>query len=331
MGTVESAPVELRAYATNANNSANGGFAAGLLADKLRAPATWLDFDEQVVQLEGTQTVEIPFTISVPKGAAPGQYVAALVAESAEPQEGGQLLNFVYRSAVAVEILVPGKMDVSFAVGSPEIAAPLKYPVLTVPIENTGNYRVQPTGSITVSGTDGRVVSNAPIAMGSVYMGNATTIEVALPSQFAPGDYVVSGSLTDPDSGYTVDIKETTVTYTPASDEPVEFVISATIAAVGEPIQFAAIDLTITNAGQAIPTANIVLSVRKDGKLVEDYPIAQNQAIAQGDTSLSVRYIPITGWQSGTYTFVVTVNSVDASGTQTLVGTQEIETPLNVP
>jgi hypothetical protein len=91
----------------------------------------------------------------------------------------------------------------------------------------------------------------------------------------------------------------------------------------GDPIQYAEVSATITNNGVAIPTANVTLNVQRDGADVESYPLAQNQALPNGATEFRQRYIPVGGWQSGTWTFELVISAVNGN-TETVLATVEI-------
>jgi hypothetical protein len=332
--TIDSVPTTLRTFATNAINPANGGFDAGTEEDELTGAATWLTFPAQTLdEMSGTEAVEIPFTVTVPAGTGPGQYVAALVVQTADPLpvEGTTLINVLVRSAIAVEIIVPGPKDVSFELGDPTITSDTGLPQLVIPISNTGNWRVRPTGVITIETPDGETVTSAPIELGAIYSGNNSTVAIALPQQFSAGDYVVSGTLTDPDSKYSVTIDDTDVAFAPG-DTTAQFTLDpVSITASGDPVQFANIDITINNSGDTIPTGKVVLAVSKDGKPVEEYILSQNQAMPQGASTISQRYIPANGWESGTYTFEIIVSSVDASGAESVIATVPIEDTIEIP
>lgn len=333
--TIESVPATLRVFATNSVNPANGGFDAGTEADELKAPATWLTFPAQTLaEMSGTEAVEIPFSVTVPADAGPGQYVAALVVQTAEPlpAENTTMINVLVRSAIAVEIIVPGPKDVSFELGAPAITDDAGALQLVVPISNTGNWRVRPTGEITIATPDGETVTTAPVELGAIYTGNSSALAINLPQQFAAGDYVVSGTLTDPDSKYSVTIPNTDVAFAPADTTTAQFTLDpVSITASGDPVQFANIDITINNSGETIPTGKVVLAVSKDGELVEDYVLSQNQAMPQGSSTISQRYIPANGWESGTYTFELKVYSVDASGAESIIATVPIEDTIEIP
>jgi hypothetical protein len=51
-----------------------------------------------------------------------------------------------------------------------------------------------------------------------------------------------------------------------------------------------------------------------------------------GDTVVQQRYLPLTGWASGTYTFSATLETVDANtGQATVIATAEASSTVVVP
>jgi hypothetical protein len=332
--TVDSVPTTLHTFATNAINPRNGGFDAGTESEELTGAAAWLTYPAQTLdEMSGTEAVEISFSVTVPTDAAPGQYVAALVVQTAEPlpAETTSMINVLVRSAIAVEIIVPGPKRVWFELGTPTITNEIGIPQLIIPISNTGNWRIRPTGEISIETPAGETMASAPIALGPIYSGNDSEVAIDLPQQFAAGDYVISGKLTDPDSQYSVTISDTDVAFAPAADAPKFALDPVVITASGDPVQFANIDITIDNSGDTIATGKVVLVVAKDGEFVEEYVLSQNQAMPQGTSTISERYIPATGWEPGTYSFEIVVYSVDASGTESVITSTVVEDTIEIP
>jgi hypothetical protein len=333
--TVNSIPLALRAYAVNAHNDINGGFDAGSEDEELAAPASWIDFPAQAFDLGETDEREIEFSVTVPIDARPGQYVAALIAQTDGPLpiEGTTALNQVIRSAIAVVITVPGDPEPSFNLGAPVLTTSTAGARLEIPIENDGTTLLRPEGRLSLTTLDGDLVSDVAVSMNTLYPFNATLISSALPQQFAYGEYIVSGRLTDPESGFSVEIEETVVTYEPAAEAPppAEFAANpVTISPVGEPIQFADISITLVNNGNGIPTGKAILIVQRDGELVEEYALLQNVAMPSGESTVTQRYIPITGWEPGDYTFELEIWNVGSDGTETLIATVLIEEIISV-
>jgi hypothetical protein len=333
---VDSAPVTLRAYSTNALNMVNGGFAAGNEDDAPTGSTSWVSFPAGTFDLSGDATKEITFSVTVPEDAQPGQYISAIVAQTDQPIAISGLTTFdqILRSAISVAITVPGEQTSSFTLGSPEFNIETSAPNLVIPVTNTGNVLVKPAGQLTITTADGKAVATAPVEMGSIYGGYATTLEIALPEQLVPGDYIVSGTLADPASTFSVSIDKQTVTLQErVVVAPPQFTLDpVSVTAASDPIQFANVAMTINNDGSNIPTANVVLRVSKDGKPVEDYPLAQNQALPTGQTIINQRYIPATGWEAGNYTFEIVVSSVDsANGTEAVLASQSLDAAIAVP
>ncbi len=305
-------PVNLRLYLTTATSGANGGYVAGPRDAELHGSATWITYPDQEMTLQPGETVIIPFTVNVPAGTAPGQYISSLVAETEDtfPIPGVDLIDQRIRFAMAVGILVPGEMHQSFTLGEPI----MNRENIVVPITNTGNYLVRPAGTMELTDSEGEVVFTSPVELGSVYAGLTTDIAVRLPVALEPGDYTLLLTLEDSDSGATAAIQSATLTVM-SSERPAQFTLGEyAIEPNAEEIAFANVTVTLDNAGQQIAAANVTLIVSRDGKLVEKFPLASSQVLVNGENVLSARYIPATDWEAGTYTFEIVVESMSPEG-----------------
>lgn len=210
-------PADLEVYAANAVNPVNGGFAA---ADKSMKPAggtSWLSVQHAPFTLAPSSQRSVPFTVTVPAGTPPGQYITALVASTAKPLPvpGGSTFRQIIRSTVPVEIDVPGPVRPGFTLGQPRFVQHGTIATLNIPIANTGNILVKPAGTLIVTTPAGTQALQVPVAMLSVYAGLSTRIEVDLPPSFAPGDYQVSLTLKDPGTGATASVTELPATLAP--------------------------------------------------------------------------------------------------------------------
>lgn len=329
-----SSPVALRTYAANAFNPPNGGFAAGT-EDEGPAEATlWIAYPATTFELQPGSTREIDFVLSVPHGTVPGEYVTGLVVETADTWEipGSENLRQIIRNTVSVEITVPGDMTSGFELGDPVLTATGSHLLLDIPITNTGTARVRPHGEVVLTTMDGDPVATSPMEMGSVYGGQTTSIVIVLPEHVPTGEYLVSVDLEDEATGETASMSDVPVRLDQAdTEEAVTFTVeSVSITPNADPIQFANVQATISNNGQAIPTATVMLNVQRDGEEVESYPLAQNQALPQGSTEFTDRYIPIDGWEPGSYTFEFVISAV-SGGTETILATIEVENEIVVP
>ena len=147
-----------------------------------------------------------------------------------------------------------------------------------------------------------------------------------------PGDYILDMNLTDAESGATDTISGATVTVPEPVDPRGVNLISSSIVPNADPIAFANVDIIVDNGGQQIPATNATLEVMRDGELVEEYPLATNQVLLNGENQFTDRYIPAKMWESGTYTFNLVVSAVDPNGGQeTILLDEELDATIEVP
>jgi len=326
-------PVKLRLFKVNAINGVNGGFVAD---DESLSPAEatrWIDFPEQRVELEPGASQKVTFSVSVPEGASPGQYISALVART-EPMEtpGLENIDHTLGYAISVGILVPGDLHPSFELGPPNVERRGENAVLQVPVTNTGNYLVRPSGLIELVDADGTAIMSSPVEMLSVYGGLTTNMEVVLPGQMPAGNYILNLSLTDEASGASASIEDVAVEVPKAVDPTGVSITKASIEPNAADIAFANVDVTLSNGGQEIPASNVNLDVLHDGELVESFPLATNQVLLSGENALTARYIPADMWESGSYTFRIVISAVDPNGGQeTILLTEDLDATITVP
>lgn len=199
LGNHGAEPMVARTYAADAYSITNGGFGAEDRDGVPSATTTWLSYPTEVLELEPDQANIRTFEISVPADTAPGQFITSLILENDAPVEGsgGVALNQVIRQAVAVSIRVPGPLEPAFAFGTAAHKITADHSVVGVELTNTGNANLKPAGDMTIRDAAGKIVSEAPITMGSVYAHNATRVETTLASILKPGDYTLDITLTD--------------------------------------------------------------------------------------------------------------------------------------
>lgn len=346
--------LKLLVYPADVYSMTNGGMGVNFQDQERTEPTTWLDVSEGTFDIASGEELLQPFTVTVPEGTSPGQYVTAIAVETADSfaigDEGGAFRQ-VLRKVVAVVVLVPGEAQPSFSLGEPEVLIQQGQTVLRTPVENTGNIRVRPAGNVTLHDSSGAEVATGEVAMGSVYMGDTTPFEIWLPNALPVGEYLVSVELTDADTEATASFEEISVNVVPeptpepevesvpvvvpaATPEPVAPVTVQSIEIVGnaDPIQFANVAFEIENTGNHISRSRVKLAVSHDGELVDEFAIDDNLPLPVGTTSVEDRYIPPTGWESGTWTFSITVHAINANaGVETVVVNEVDVAVIEVP
>lgn len=322
-------PVGLRTYKVNALAGANGGFRAGAPDDPPAGATAWVDYPTREVEVGAGARHPVPFTVTVPPDAPPGQYMAGLVVTMADPDPipGSTVLTQEISYAISLGILVPGELEHAFTLGDPAVQRPL----LTVPLTNTGTYLVRPEGTLTLRDASGAEVHASSIAMGSVYQGVETIVAVLLPDQLAAGTYRLTLALTDPASGASAELVDVPVTL-PEPVAPSAVAVEAAVQPNADPIAYADVAVTLTNSGAQLPAVDVTLTVYRDGEEIEAFPLATSRVLPGGETALTARYLPAEGWAPGVYTFTVTVSAVaPAGGDTTVLATAAVPSQVAVP
>jgi hypothetical protein len=169
--------------------------------------------------------------------------------------------------------------------------------------------------------------------MGSVYAGFTVPLSIPLTTPLPEGDYTVSAELTDEASGVSASVADAPITIVSAEELAAQVTVEGRVTLAPDPSDpaYADVALTITNPGQPIANAEVEVDVMRDGELVETFPLAAGIGLPSGATPITQRYVPPTGWESGTWSFVIRVNAVDTStNASTTVATLDSLAPVQV-
>ncbi len=336
VGNADDTPLTLRTYVADGFTLINGGFGTKEESEPLTGTATWLTYEAATLTLESGEGVEREIGVAIPDGTAPGQYIAGVVLQTAEPitVEGSSFFKQTIRKSVAIFITVPGPTTPAMELGEPTIQGETGSVLLVVPISNTGNVLLKPAGELTLTDSSGNEIFGQQISMNSVYAGMDTTLEIPLPSTIPDGDYQVTLSLSDDASDAEASLDQVALALVrgTASEAPISLG-STTITPLPDEddVQFASVSVTIENRDIPLNGAQVVLNVRRDGEVVEDFLLASAVTLQQGETVLEQRYLPITGWTAGEWTFSVTLESVDpTTGAKTTILSTEVDQSISI-
>jgi hypothetical protein len=160
-----------------------------------RSAAPWIIYSPSEVTVQPGQTHSIRVTISVPKDAAPGDHLAALVVEQRPDtikfNRSARQMLVRFRMASMFYITVPqtvrrGTLENLQATASPQGIT------ITPTLKNEGNSAIRPLSSVQITDARGRAVlelaegESLPVLGGSL-LSKAMLIEKTLP----PGTYTV--------------------------------------------------------------------------------------------------------------------------------------------
>jgi len=195
--------VTAHSYASSVFTIANGGFGAANAGVPAAGATRWVRYPDEMFSLAPGATNMKSFTVTVPAGTAPGQYISSIVLQNntALPGEGAVALDRVVRVAVAISIRVPGPLNPRFSYGAASIATSAGNSVVSVALHNDGNQNLKPAGTMTIRDSAGKTVSRSPVAMGTVYAGMDTTLALTLRGELLPDHYTVAVDLTDSTTG----------------------------------------------------------------------------------------------------------------------------------
>lgn len=159
-----------RVYSTDAYNDEDGAFTL-LVGDEVPSDAgSWITLDAEEIVVPAGKQATIPFTLTIPEGAAPGDHAGAVLASSPTVGRGQQneVITLDRRTGTRLFVRVSGPLEPLLSVerlstdysGS---ANPLAgSATVTYRIENRGNVRLNGTAETSVSGPFGLGRQAAP-------------------------------------------------------------------------------------------------------------------------------------------------------------------------
>jgi hypothetical protein len=341
LGNAGTEPVAARTYAADVYTLVNGGFGVRD-EDSSTGTTTWLDYPAETLHLPPRQMIERKFTIHAPEGTAPGQYIAALVLQTAEPiaVSGTEMLRQRIVTSIAVFITVPGPLTPKLEIGQASLNQASERNVLQIEVSNPGNVLLKPAGTVTVTNDAGEAVVTAPIQMRSVYADSATTIEIPIPATVAPGKYAVSVTLADEETGVEASASDLSLDLSASADATPVAAPLAIDAVTIEPsrdaatnnLRFINVSVLLSNTGESVNGARLIMHVTRDGALVENFPLSESLLVPRGTTEVRQRYLPMDEWVPGTYAFSIILEAVDVrSGQSTILATADAPTTITVP
>ncbi len=155
--------MQYQVYATDAFNNVDGQFDL-LPADEVPVDAgSWVQLVQETIILEPGKQATIPFTLTVPLDATPGDHVGAIVAGSISAAEtgSGQVVDVERRTGTRLYVQVDGELTADLAVSS--LSTDYAHSAnsfggsaeVSFSVENRGNVRLGGTPVISVGGPFG--------------------------------------------------------------------------------------------------------------------------------------------------------------------------------
>jgi hypothetical protein len=172
---VSSRPITFAVYARDAfNTDVDAGYALQLQREKPRDAATWIQIAVDRITVQPGTRADVPFQVTIPAGARPGDHAAGIIAEDvAPPTVHGNDVGVALQRRVAARIYVrvAGPLEPSLEVESIKVIhhSALLPPVtgrgdatVVYRIKNTGNVRMPASANVHVTGLLGRTIKRFP-------------------------------------------------------------------------------------------------------------------------------------------------------------------------
>lgn len=328
--------LSLRSYVANVYPGPNGGMQLEPEGRDRVPPTTWVDLDARTDEIQPDQVQDVPFTVTVPEETPSGEYVSAIAVETVDSFEieGSTTFRQRLRKVVPLYIIVPGPLSSDLQVtGDPYLDVRSRGPVVVIPVENKGNARVRAVGALTLFDKDKTELANIQVIMNWVYGGSGTNLEIRLPGMLPEGTYLFDLELLDKEQKVVLGMIDSKLVVEDVGSvtNPLSLT-TVDISATGEPIQLASVGVEVKNDADVVPSARLTMSVYRDGKHVEDFVLADSLVIPNGRVMVQQRYLPLSGWESGTYTFSLKLESVETgSGSSALLLSQDNVATIEVP
>jgi Bacterial protein of unknown function (DUF916) len=187
-----SSPITVDVYASDAFTTPSGGFDLLPAAQKPTDVGTWVVFEPRYRRLviPSKSRVDVPFRLTVPRNATPGDHAGGIVASIAEPgtDAGGNRVRVDRRVGARVYLRVTGELAPAFTVERLDAG----YDGTLNPLGGgtvAATYRVRNTGNVRLSGTP-RVEVAGPFGLG-----RRTVDAPALPEILPGGEYTATVEL----------------------------------------------------------------------------------------------------------------------------------------
>lgn len=191
---IGSSPISFDVYGSDAFLGETGGFDVLPAAKPSRDVGSWVELKQDQLKVNGEDTVEIPFQITVPDNAIPGDHVGGIVTSVSSDvrTDDSGTVRLDRRLGTRIYLRVAGALAPSVQIGSPTV----KYkasgnPVaggrteVTYTMTNTGNTRVQARRAVEVGGLIGGTLKTKNLP--ELLPGSALTFTDSLSGPRFPG------------------------------------------------------------------------------------------------------------------------------------------------
>jgi len=180
--------VTLLNYAVDGQSTEQGAFALAAQDDVQTAVGSWVTLDAESITIPANSDLTVPFRLSVPRTATPGDYAGGLIIQSPPIQgetttgdgDAALRLDVIQRQGVRIYLTVAGTATTALDHGALSWQRSGDAVTFTLPIKNTGNTILYPTASLSVKSAMGATAELAFSAPESILPGSSLDLEATL-------------------------------------------------------------------------------------------------------------------------------------------------------
>ncbi|HXT36341.1 MAG TPA: hypothetical protein VN837_12260, partial [Chloroflexota bacterium] len=165
----DSRPVRLSVYPADLRNLAGGGLAPAQAYEPRLGAGAWIHFKPMIMTVPPHRREEVPFTVSVPPGVAPGDYYGAVVA-AADGDRRKAGVHIAMRAALIVHFSVPGTIRIGASIGSLRTHSTGGAESFNLVVTNTGNVTFMVSGAILLHDGSGRLTDALHLGAAGLYV-----------------------------------------------------------------------------------------------------------------------------------------------------------------
>ena len=189
-------PYRLVASLNDWDMSQNGELGFYKSGTRPNSASPWIIYSPAEVTVQPGQTHSIRVTISVPKDAAPGDHLAALVVEqrpdTIKLNRNARQMLMRFRMAAMFYIMVP-QLTRRATLENLKAAVDSRGIVVTPTLKNEGNSMIRPITSLKISDSKGHIVAELPEGESlPILAGQQLSQPLVIEQTLAPGTYTVS-------------------------------------------------------------------------------------------------------------------------------------------
>lgn len=185
--------ITVSVYAADAFTPDKGGVDALTSDERSTDLGSWITLDTDSITVQPHQVVTVPFTLTVPTTATPGDHTAAILT-SLRTDAAGTPLTFDRRIGSRVFVRVAGTLKPTLAITKTTVRYDAGFnpfepgtATVTYTVTNTGNMRLDAHQSIRVSGLPGAARTVTPKDAGEILPGSSRTFTQKVTGVWADG------------------------------------------------------------------------------------------------------------------------------------------------